>query len=264
MNFAVSTPLRNHRRAPSSCSVAGTNHPPRAFTLIELLTVIAIIGILAAILIPVVGKVRQAARGSTTTSNLRQVGVAMSLFTADNKQRFPVHWSTTQQSWIIALSRYANVPFDGVNLENGNTSLVLNGSIFDYPFQREPYADQQGYGFGFNALYLTTWGHGGPYPGSPSFTGMQTSQVKNPSKTVMVMPSEIRGVENMATSVIDAPLSRLGAGLPYLDPSGACWALFVDGHVEKFSRNQDTPIYHRLGGDSANSTTQGDSLWDLE
>lgn len=48
-----------------------------AFTLIELLTVIAIIGILAAILIPVVGAVRENARQTKCMSNLRQVALAV-------------------------------------------------------------------------------------------------------------------------------------------------------------------------------------------
>lgn len=56
----------------------------RAFTLIELLAVIAIIGVLAAIVIGSISKIRDAARRSTCTSNLRQIGAAFPLYAADN------------------------------------------------------------------------------------------------------------------------------------------------------------------------------------
>ena len=58
--------------------------PSTAFTLIELLTVIAIIGILAAILIPVVGKVRDGARAANCISNLRQTGFLVLNMIEDN------------------------------------------------------------------------------------------------------------------------------------------------------------------------------------
>ncbi|MDR1283057.1 MAG: prepilin-type N-terminal cleavage/methylation domain-containing protein [Opitutaceae bacterium] len=64
-------------------------HPRHAFTLIELLTVIAIIGILAAIIIPTVGKVREAAKGVKCVSNLRTIGVAINLFAEDHRGRLP-------------------------------------------------------------------------------------------------------------------------------------------------------------------------------
>jgi len=69
----------SHRRHPIS----------RAFTLIELLTVIAIIGILAAIIIPTVGAVRQTAQAAACTSNLRQIATAVLLYAQDNKDMLP-------------------------------------------------------------------------------------------------------------------------------------------------------------------------------
>jgi prepilin-type N-terminal cleavage/methylation domain-containing protein len=72
-------------RAPTKSTVH-PSVPRRAFTLIELLTVIAIIGILAAILIPVVGKVRQQARQSQGLSNIRQTGMGLITYGTANRR----------------------------------------------------------------------------------------------------------------------------------------------------------------------------------
>lgn len=60
-----------------------------AFTLIELLTVIAIIGILSSIIIPTIGKVRETAQRAVDASNLREIGKAALLYASDHNDRLP-------------------------------------------------------------------------------------------------------------------------------------------------------------------------------
>ncbi|MDR1281828.1 MAG: DUF1559 domain-containing protein [Opitutaceae bacterium] len=62
-----------------------------AFTLIELLAVITIIGILAGILIPVTISVRASARAAQCKSNLRQIGIATQTYLTENKNIFYPH-----------------------------------------------------------------------------------------------------------------------------------------------------------------------------
>ena len=63
--------------------------PKTGFTLVELLTVIAILGILAAILVPATRLARESARAAACLSNLRQIGFALQLYLQEHDDRFP-------------------------------------------------------------------------------------------------------------------------------------------------------------------------------
>src|SRR5436305_3040804 len=74
-----------------------------AFTLIELLMVIAIIAILAAILFPVFAQAREAARKTACLSNIKQIGTACLMYAQDY-----------DEALVKAGQRYPHVPIDGL------------------------------------------------------------------------------------------------------------------------------------------------------
>jgi prepilin-type N-terminal cleavage/methylation domain-containing protein len=75
---------------------AGNSKSPRSgFTLIELLVVIAIIAILAAILFPVFARARENAKQTACLSNLKQIGTAISMYTQDYDDTYPIYVNRT-------------------------------------------------------------------------------------------------------------------------------------------------------------------------
>jgi len=89
--------------------VTDTHSSRRGFTLIELLVVIAIIAVLSAMLFPVYQKIRENARRTSCSSNLKQIGLAFMQYTGDNDETFPGS-SNFGSYWAQRVMPYINAP----------------------------------------------------------------------------------------------------------------------------------------------------------
>jgi len=61
----------------------------KGFTLVELLVVIAVIAVLAALLLPAFGRAKESGRGTVCLGNLHQIGLALQIYVQENNNRLP-------------------------------------------------------------------------------------------------------------------------------------------------------------------------------
>ena len=122
-----------------------TGESQPGFTLIELLVVIVIIGILAALLLPVLSKAKERAQSIRCVNNLKQLNLGWILYSGDNEERLVCNWSLTStiqsspESWVGGSVQYTTDATNNTLIKNGTLySFNPNPGIYQCPSARPP------------------------------------------------------------------------------------------------------------------------------
>jgi prepilin-type N-terminal cleavage/methylation domain-containing protein/prepilin-type processing-associated H-X9-DG protein len=106
----------------------------RAFTLVELLVVIAVIAILAALLLPIIGRSKESARAAVCLSNLHQVGIALQIYVQENNNKLPVMRDISTDAAVAATNTFPSIQ-NVLAAQLGNTNVLRCPSDLSHFFE---------------------------------------------------------------------------------------------------------------------------------
>ncbi len=182
----------------------------KAFTLIELLMVMTIIGILVATIVPLLSWARENAWMAQCSNNLRQIGIAMHMYIDEHDFKFPPLGSGNH-CWYHDLDPYLD-----------------DRDVFKCPYYPEhDYNDPSHFSYGYN------------YQG---LEGVDINNVISPSHCIIVTDTSKRSIYYPYRWYAGYSITAW-SGFPPPTHRGGANILFVDGHVRWYHHDtREIPI----------------------
>ena len=194
----------------------------RAFTLVEVLVVVAVIAILAALLLPALSRGKERARRARCAANLRQVALATFMYVDDHEDTFPIQ--PEDGLAVVAVGGH------GTNFYDQLMPYLTQPGVWVCPSTKAEPGELMSYHM--NGLIITT-------------NGFRQSRIRRPSDTLLI--GESGGTRwNQAYLRPDHSGDYL-YDRPQLTHSGGGNATFADGHVtwyhdSRWTSNSFTPF----------------------
>ncbi len=222
-----------------------------AFTLVEVLVIVGVVGVLAALLLPAIKSAVESGNQAKCTSNLRQLSSAAVTYTADHDgwlppMRYPYNYTwwpdaispyLTEKPWESTLATTSGVfrcpsgskdwPYKGTSIEIAGVNYAYNAKV--------------GYIVNGDPTGLTTI----PAPLSPSYRLRKMATCKYPSQTALIMDGDSQRIQFEFYRKSDVQPTNLRH-------HKRANVLFVDGHVDlvDFDKiDDDTLMKMSLAGD---------------
>lgn len=107
-----------------------------AFTLLELLVVVAVIGVLTGLLLPTLGRAREAGRSAACLGNLRQIGLSLQLYVQDYNNRLPYMRDQLLETNAVPAEDWLPGPDRALILYLGDVALLRCPSDRERLFER--------------------------------------------------------------------------------------------------------------------------------
>jgi general secretion pathway protein G len=235
---------------------------PRAFTLLEMLAAVAIIGALAAILLPSLGVVRSAADSGRCVSNLRNMALAFKAYAQDNDGYLPApryanpgtpasNPNPQGSTWQMELAPYTTAPLRANNIYRlkevpiSQNTQICPAYLKMFPNQtamRDSGLNTAGYGMNIN---MNVSGQDINF-GGRIYNRFKEINIMRPATSIIVGDSSDYHIDcRTGTWQYQAPTSikpdGCNSGAPKRHKGKANY-LFADGHVETLTPDQALPL----------------------